>query len=343
MAHYNYLIVGQGIAGTMLSHFLRKKGRRILVADCYNFSSSTNVAAGILNPITGRRLVKTWKADLIFPFAEKTYLELEEMLGEKFYYPKNIVKTLTSEEDISFFMHRSQDPGYEQFILSQGEVVEDQNVTFEITKAGYVDMSKLVSAYRLKLLREKALIECLVQNCDIVFNGDKIFWRDNSFDKVIFCEGHRAVDNPFFSWLPFVLAKGEIIMIYCSDYKKDKILMKDIFVLPLGNGYYKVGSTYQWDNLNENPTEEGKKELTEKLASLLDIPYEIMDHRAGIRPAVKDRKPLIGLHPVHDKIGIFNGFGAKGASLTPYFAKHFVQVLEDGILLDKEVDIRRFS
>ena len=132
-------------------------------------------------------------------------------------------------------------------------------------------------------------------------------------------------------------------MIHSKDLHPDKILMKDIFVLPLGNNLFKAGSTYQWDNLDENPTDEGKSELVKKLDLLLDCPYTIIDHRAGIRPTVKDRKPLIGMHPKYNTIGILNGMGTKGASLAPFFAKHFVEFLEEGKVLDMEVNITRFE
>ncbi|NJK93646.1 MAG: FAD-dependent oxidoreductase [Bacteroidales bacterium] len=120
--------------------------------------------------------------------------------------------------------------------------------------------------------------------------------------------------------MPFVPAKGEILTIHSKELKSDKILMKEIFVLPLGNHNFKVGSTYDWDKLDENPSEEGRKELVSKLDNLLDCSYTITGHCAGIRPAVKDRKPVMGLHPNYKIIGIFNGLGTKGATLAPYFA-----------------------
>lgn len=340
MTSYDYLVVGQGIAGTMLAHFLLKRGRRILVADNYNPSSSSNIAAGLFNPITGKRFVKTWKADTVLPFAEQTYGELEILFNEKFYFSMNILRVLAGPDDMNLIMSKSNHPEYKGYFNPVSET--DQRNVIEITGAGYVDMAKLIKLYRSRLLSEHALIECSVEKEDLVFDGDRILWNNSSFGKIIFCEGYNASSNPFFSWLPFVLAKGEILIIHCPNFKQDKIWMKDVFVLPLGNDYYKVGSTYQWDNLNEIPTEEGRRVLSQKLDNLLGCSYEIMEHFAGVRPTVKDRKPLIGTHPEHFNIGIFNGLGAKGASLVPFFSNHFVEYLEDGKPLDKEVNIKRF-
>jgi glycine/D-amino acid oxidase-like deaminating enzyme len=340
MANYNYLIAGQGIAGTMLAHFFLKRGKRILVADSFNSSSSSNIAAGLFNPVTGKRLVTTWKADLILPFARQTYQELELLFGTGFYFSRNILRFLSSTEDVTIFLQKKDNPDFQEYVHAFSKT--DQQATIEITKAGYVDMAKLVKAFRLKLLHDNILLECSVNHEDLTFENGKVFWKNNCFDKIIFCEGYKASRNPLFSWLPFNLAKGEILIIHSKDFKQNKIWMKDIFVLPLGNDFYKVGSTYQWDNHDEIPTEAGKIELLQKLDNLLDCSYEVVKHLAGVRPTVKDRKPIIGMHPIHNNLGIFNGMGAKGASLAPFFANQFVEALEDGKPLDKEVDIARF-
>lgn len=340
MTSYDYLIVGQGIAGTMFAHFLLKRGRRILVADNYNPTSASNIAAGLFNPITGKRFVKTWKADTVLPFAEQTYGALEIIFNEEFYFSKNILRVLDGPDDINLIMNKSKDPEYIGYFNPVSKT--DQQKVIEITGAGYVDMAKLIKLYRSRLLFEHALIECSVRNEDLVFEDDRVLWNNKFFGKVIFCEGYKASSNPFFSWLPFVLTKGEILIIHCRDFKQRKIRMKDVFVLPLGNDYYKVGSTYQWDDLNDIPTEKGRRVLSQKLDNLLGCSYEIVEQLAGVRPTVKDRKPLIGMHPEHFNIGIFNGLGAKGASLAPFFANHFIEYLEDGKPLDIEVDIKRF-
>lgn len=339
--NFDYLIVGQGIAGTLLTHFLLKKGKKVLVTDKYNPSSASNVAAGICNPITGRRFVKTWKADLLLPFAELTYHELEKELGSKFWYGVNILKLLSHTEEKELITTKSLDPDFSNYIIPHS--TSDSIDFLEISHSGYVDMKKLLGIYREKLKQENRIIESHFKREDLSFNSDNIYWKDMPFNKVIFCEGYKAVNNPLFSWLPFMLAKGEVLTIYSRDLNQSKILIKDIFILPIGNDLYKVGSTYNWHNPDETPTPEGKEELIRKLNQMADYSYTITEHQAGVRPTVKDRRPFLGLHPIHKNIGIFNGLGTKGASLAPYFAQHFVEFLEEGKALDKEVDIRRYA
>lgn len=345
MVYYDYLIVGQGIAGTMLAHFLLKKGRKILVVDQYKPSSASQVSAGIINPLTGRRLVKTWMADLIHPFAENTYRELERILETKFWYKMNIARILSATEEHDYFIRRNESEEYSGFINTSeniGFTGLKESVLFEISGGGYLDMAKLIKECRKKLQQSGILLDEPFLNADLVLSKEVVYWKGNSFRKIVFCEGYTGIDNPLFDWVPFVPAKGEVLIIHSQDLNIDKIVMKDVFILPLGNCTFKVGATYTWNELNSQPTENGKTELTNKLKGVLGCSYTIVKHLAGIRPVVKDRKPCLGMHPMYSSVGFFNGLGTKGASLAPYFANHFVDFLEENKFLDKEVDISRF-
>lgn len=345
MPAYDYLVIGQGIAGSMLSYFLLKKGSKVLVADQFQPSSASNVAAGIVNPLTGRRLVKTWMAGAVFPFADCTYIELEKILNEDFWYRMNIAKIISTPGENDFLNRRKVSADYLDLISfpKDSELYGfKQPVAFEINGSGYLDMAKLIREYRKMLFEKDILVGVPFHNEEMVVDDERIFWKGYSFKRVIFCDGYKSTENPLFSWVPFVPAKGEVLTIHSTELNIDKIVMKDIFILPLGNGYYKVGATYQWDQLDGNPTLEGRNQLTQKLDAMLDCSYTIINHVGGIRPVVKDRKPCLGIHPVYKCIGIFNGLGTKGASLAPYFASHFADYLEENKPLNKETDVARF-
>ena len=63
--------------------------------------------------------------------------------------------------------------------------------------------------------------------------------------KIIFCEGMHAAINPQFSWLPFVPSKGEILKVKIEDFTNEAILNKQVFIIPLENNTFRVGSTYK--------------------------------------------------------------------------------------------------
>jgi glycine/D-amino acid oxidase-like deaminating enzyme len=211
----------------------------------------------------------------------------------------------------------------------------------EIKEAGFVDVRKLVGAYR-NYLRQKGLYrQEEVRYEEIIPTAAFVQWKEVQAKKIIFCDGAFTTQNPYFNWLPFSLVKGEIIHITIPDNSLEHIINQGIFILPLRNGVYKVGATYEWNELTWQPTLKAQEELLPKLKALLKLPFELVAHDAGIRPATADRRPLIGLHPHYQSVGIFNGLGTKGVSLAPYFARQLFEHLEYNKELPKEVYINR--
>ena len=160
---------------------------------------------------------------------------------------------------------------------------------------------------------------------------------------VIFCEGYNGKFNPHFSYLPFNPVKGEIVDIEIQNLDLQEIINQGVFVIPLGENKFRLGATYKWDILDDVSTEEGKTILIEKYQKLMKSQMRILSQKAGVRPATKDRRPFLGMHPEIENIGIFNGFGSKGVSLVPFFGKQFVDFLVYQKELSTEVNINRFA
>jgi glycine/D-amino acid oxidase-like deaminating enzyme len=341
---FDYIIIGQGIAGTLLTWFMQKRQKKVLVIDDFKSSTSSRVAGGIFNPITGRRFVKTWLADDIFPFAEKTYRELEKYLDHKFYYPKPIVRKLNGEFEKKEWKQKKDLPEYKPYLNE-----ESKEGAVTITHGGYIDFNVLLSAFRDRLWDENKIVETGFDFKDLTLGRNSFTWKDFTAEKIIFCEGYRVLDNPFFNLMPFTYAKGEILTIKTDSpdvvdtNKEGQIISSGIFLIPIGENIFRVGATYNWEDKTETPTKAGRQELAEKLEKIIGNNYEIVDHKAGIRPTVVDRRPILGLHEEFKSIGIFNGLGTKGASLGPYMANHFCEFLEDGKPLMDEVALTRFK
>lgn len=346
----DFLIVGQGIAGTVLAHTLIGQGKTVRVVDDWNYSSSSKVAAGLYNPIVFKRFTKSWMVDELLPVAEKFYTDLEQILGEQLFYKKEIVKLFTEKGEKDLWLKKGEDEEQEKYL--SGTVEHDfltghlnsENGAGFVKQAGNVDVKKMLTLFRAHLKKRHLIVEEKFNYAELQPNGDSVSYKEVHAKKIIFCEGFRATENPYFSWLPFKLTKGEILTIKLSGgiIPDDKCINKGVFILPVGSDLYKVGATHNWNELNEIPSEQGKNELIEKLNHILKIPYQVIAHEAGVRPTVRDRRPLIGLHPKHSSIGIFNGMGTKGIMLAPYFAVHFSEVLNGNKTLNKEVDIARF-
>lgn len=306
------------------------------------------MAAGMYNPIVFKRLNKSWMADDLLPALKQTYTELEQHLAAKILHEVDMIRIFSSHEQQNDWMVRSQQSGYEAYLsLEKSSVLKDNGIENQfgygvLKGSGWVDLPTFLFNYRDKLKKQEQLIEDEFDYSALEVGDDSIVYKELISDKIIFCEGNQVRNNPFFNDLPFTLTKGEVLTVKIDDLVSDKVLNKGFFMLPQENSSFKVGATYNWSDKTETPTEEGKKELQEKLGKIWEKDYVILEHKAGVRPTTKDRRPIIGQHPTHKNLYVFNGLGTKGVMIAPYFATHFCDYLIEGVELNKEVDLGRF-
>ncbi len=346
--NYDYIIVGQGIVGTTLAHHLLGLNKKIMIVNNHDVQSSSLVAAGIFNPITGRRFVKTWKADTVFPYLNDYYPKVEKLLRAKFFFKIRIYRPFDSHEKQNEWMGKSTDPIFQDYIEevlvdSKYDVAKDSLGGLLVNQSGYVDVGAYIESSRYYFEQKDAYIRGLVKPEDIGHSEKGITWNDLRADKLIFCEGPTGLKNTYFKSTAFRPVKGEILKVRLSK-PIDVVLNHGVFVLPIGEGgrLCRVGATYEFNDLTLMPTEKARQVIEEKLRSLITCTYEVVDQVAGIRPASVDRRPVLGMSPKSERIGILNGFGTKGVSLAPYFSKVFVDYLESGKELDREISLKRF-
>lgn len=345
MKEVGYLIVGQGIAGTLLSLELLNAGQRIFILNKETDHTSSNKAAGLYNPITGRKMVKTWLADELFESLEDYYKRVERLVGETFIYPKPIYRPFVSIEEQNEWQGKVSLSEFQSFVkrLHSNSVkiagVIDPFGGVELSNCGSVDVPTLIQSSRKYFLSKGIYKAEMFDYEKLSETGSLIQYGEITAKKIIFCEGPGAVDNPYSKDLPFKLVKGEILDIE-AVLPTERILNRGVFMLPRKE-VFKVGSTYDHSEVNHTPTELAKTNILERLNKIYSGEYKIKDHRAGVRPATYDRKPLIGMVGKHKRIGIFNGFGAKGVSLTPFFATQFVNYLLGKGNILPEADLHR--
>ncbi|WP_436514966.1 NAD(P)/FAD-dependent oxidoreductase [Ekhidna sp. To15] len=339
----DYIIVGQGLAGSWLALEMEQQALSFVVINEDKPETSSKKAAGIYNPITGRKMIKTWRADQLFPTLEQQYQKLEKLVDNSFLHPTAIYRPFKTIEDQNDWDGKIADGAHDAFLkqihkksLGLSHVLDELGGIM-INKSGYVDIPVMLEAVQ-NYLKDKGYYHSEVFDYErMEINSDFVSYKDYQAKKVIFCEGSLS-DNPYWD-LPFKPVRGEIIDITC-DLQSDYIINQGVFMIPKG-GRYTVGSTYDHQNLTYQPQESGIKSLEERLKKLYSGKYKIIEKRAGVRPATHDRKPYIGIHQKYKTLAIFNGFGTKGVSLTPYFAKHFVDVLQGKSEIDEEVNVQR--
>ncbi|MCF8450953.1 MAG: FAD-binding oxidoreductase [Taibaiella sp.] len=343
----DYLIIGQGVCGTLLSRQLIRAGKKVMVVDNGNTSAAGRVAGGIINPVTGKRLVRTWLIDELLPFALKEYTAIEQELNTSIVASTSILDFhYTQDANELFNVNSEKDQGY----LQKSTDDDRWNPYFRfnygigiINPCLLVNINALLVSWRKLLIQKSKILEEPFSTNDCKILTDSIEYKGIVADKIIFCDGAAGADNPYFGMLPWSKDKGEALIAAIPGLPGNTIYKQGISIVPWQDELFWIGASHDWKYETPYPTPSFRQAVTDQLDYWLKLPYEIQDHIAAIRPANFDRKPFIGFHPVYTNIGIFNGMGGKGCSLAPYFAKQFCEYLTDGKQLTPEVDVKRYT
>jgi glycine/D-amino acid oxidase-like deaminating enzyme len=342
---YDYLIVGQGLAGSILAEKLLRINKRILVLDDAAGSSS-QVAAGVINPMVLKRLTVSWRAKEFLDHSIAYFKDLNEKMQAPLYMPLPLYKVIYSADERNFWKQRYQLAALEEYITQS--LCDDDNLPFKkgfklgmVKRGGWVNFPLLLEKIRNVLTNKQAFVKGRFEHSLLETESGK--YKDIAFKKIVFCEGAAIRHNPFFNYLPLTPNKGEIITVQAPAHGIKSIYKKKVFILPIDEDHLKVGATYAWQWQNEEGEEEKGKLLMEQVSEWLKIPMKMGEHTAGIRPSVKDRRPLLGQHPEENHMFIFNGLGSRGGLMAPLLAKELIEFMEKGKPLNREADIRRFK
>ncbi|HYQ55960.1 MAG TPA: FAD-binding oxidoreductase, partial [Draconibacterium sp.] len=331
--------------GTLLAFELHFAGVDVCIVNNPQKSTATRVAAGMVNPLLFKRMTKSWMADELLPALKFRYRELEALLGERFYFDLPILKPL-SEQETELWKERKADEKFAPFIEEISETSPVDRVlkshAYGIVKgSGYLKTDIFLDAAKRFFNQHEMLIEADFPTVNTNFEN-RIF-KDIQFDKIVFCEGHYLKMHPQFNFIRLQPAKGEVLQIYAPELSENYIINRRVFVLPIGDHRFKVGSTYEWKDLSAIPTDEGKTSIVKRLKDLIQVDFKIEHHHAGVRPTVADRRPVLGKHPDYNNIYLFNGLGTKGVMLAPYFATEMKKlILHNNYRISEEVNLNRF-
>lgn len=343
----DYIIVGLGLAGLAFAEKLIQANKSFVVFED-NSQTSSLVAGGVYNPVILKRFTPVWNAKSQLEKALPFYKSLEQKLSIQLDYQFSTKKIFKSIEDQNNWFIASDKPVLADFMnpnISHEEIhgIKGDYGSGEVLSTGRIDTLTLVNAYREYLKNFKCIqFEKFEHEKIVLLKEEGVHYKNIQAKKIVFCEGYGIKQNPFFNELPLQEAKGELLIIHAPDLNIDFLVKSTLFILPLGDDVYKVGATFNWKDKTSVPSEEGKKELIEKLEKVLSVPYKVIDQSAGIRPTVKDRRPLVGVHPKHKELLVLNGLGTRGVMIAPSMADELYQHSEFGNVLDTEINSNRF-
>lgn len=336
------LIIGSGIAGISVAYHLIKEGVKVTLIDNQQNDSSA-VAGALITPIVFRRMNKSWRVDEFIHYLKEFYPKFNQYIQGEILSDLSLRRMFSSDQEREFWIERQSLPDYKAYL----ETVTDEDLTFDLVKnefgSGRLKNTLIVNTALLMQAAQQLISEKGTYICG-EFDYNRLNGRvyiDVEYDHIVFCEGHKVSNNPWFNYLPINKTKGELLTVIAKSLPEHLSINRKCFMLPLGNHHFKVGSTYSWNDDSTNPTVSGKNEILKKLSVLIDEEVKVVDHIAGVRPTSKDRRPFMGEHPEIPSYFVFNGLGTKGFLLAPLLSKEFVDNLIHGVELHPEVSLTR--
>jgi len=347
MKKVDIIVVGQGIAGSLLAYELIEAHQSVAIIDVNLKASATRVAAGLINPVGMKRCIPSHNAHKYLPIAIERYRQIEQKLNANFIHVKPILRLFANQEVKHDWQIKFSNTNMYKYITKFKECntypfLNDIAGSAEVYPSAHIDLPTFLDKSREYFKSQCFLLE---ERFDFSkFDPKQGIYKSLKSDRIIFCEGFRVKDNPYFKPLPLSPTKGEVMTIHIpSMVCFDKIISKGVYILPLGNHKYLAGATYNHTDLTDDLTFEGQSFLRDKISDILTVEYEVISSVAGVRPTVKDRKTLIGLHPKYHKIGIFNGLGTRGALQGPLLSSEFSAVLVGNKKNTQNIDNQRFT
>jgi hypothetical protein len=343
----DYIIVGSGLAGIAFAETLLQNNKSFMVFENHS-QNSTIIAGGLYNPVILKRFSEVWNAKVQLEIADSFYKNIEAKLILQIDFKMPIYRKFFSVEEQNNWFSASDKPNLAPFLSTQliHKKYKSIDASFgygEVLHTGYVDTVALLNNYHTYLKQDNLFSETFFDYSQLKIMQSHIEYKNLEAKNIVFAEGFGIHANPFFNYLPLDGTKGELFIIKAPNLELDIIVNTSVFILPLGNHLFKVGATYNWKDKTDIPTAEGKQELIDRIKEILTCDFEILEHFAGVRPTVKDRRPLIGTHPTFKNLHILNGLGTRGVMLAPAMALDLFDSIEKGIPLDQHIDIMRYQ
>jgi glycine oxidase len=348
MSEVDYLIVGQGLAGSLLACLLQMEGKNVLVIDDGHRTAASLSAAGIMNPITGKRLNRPMLVDRLLQDAFITYPLVEQFLNSSFFRQRTVLRLLQSAEEQRQWKAHLESGDYAKYLGS----IDCSRITasekwfggFEIALAGQLDVATFIWRARDRFAAAGQLDESEFDYGELQFSQSRVSWRRCAAKAVIFCEGYQLIRNPFFNSIQLNPAKGEILTLRAPNFTDDRIIQRGKWLFRSATNEIKAGTTYRWDGLDETPTRLAREEIEQSIRLFTDFDFEVIDQTAGVRPVIRvDNRPIVGSHPGNKRVAVLNGLGSKGVLQAPFASRQLIGNLERGEPIHPDFDVCRKS
>lgn len=311
-------VMGFGLAGACLAWRLNARGVDFRWCDDGRSPSASRVAAGLVNPVTGKNFEPSWRIGGFLPEALGFFSEVEKELGKSFWTPLPVHR-LVNDKDWKKVAGKLERPEVAAWVDRVETDVAGWKAVVVLNGGGRFDAPAFCAASR-KHFSDRRLSE----------PGE---------GRLVRCDGAAGLIAGRLG--EHRCAKGEILTVRIPGQHEDRILVgAGGWLVPIGDGRFKAGATYEWDELDDRPTVAGRERVMGILARLGVGNFEVVAHEAGVRPIVRRSMPLIG--GLADGSAVFNGLGSKGSLYAPGVARRLTEWLAEGLEIEKDLDVGRW-
>lgn len=353
MTHCDFIIVGQGLAGTTLAWTLCRRGRSVVVLDRETATTASRIAAGLVTPVTGRRLARSGHWDKLYPIAERFYRDVEDATGSVLWHATGALRLFADADERAEFRRRTRpDAPPAVWIGDLARPTEAIPPAFEAPHGGFV----MPAAARLDVPRYLDVSRQWLGQRDAYRRADLDWHRDLELspDRVrlprlgltaaglIACRGFTIDPDPWFGGVRFIPAHGEVLTVHIPDLEEQRTIHRGVWLAAIGHQTYRCGATYSWERLDGVPSPAGRAELETRLRAFLRLPFRVVGHQAAVRPVIDAGTPSLGRHPRYPQLAFFNGLGSKGVLLAPYYASVLADCLLAGHDPEPGVNVHRY-
>lgn len=313
-----------------------------MVLDNHHHGSSSQVAAGIINPVTGHRLNITEGFNSYYPVAKKYYSAFQQLGGEAVWRSVKQTRLIKNQGQSAYYQQRCEEAAYRDVLSS----FQSKNPLFtdtphgcvEIQQSAVVDTKAFLTEVKKRLLAHYSYAQAKIDHQHIVISEQGFEYSGYAAAQLIFCEGFQAINNPWLQELPFKLAKGEILTVSCKQALPDQLLNWGNWLVGNSDGQQaRLGSSFVWNDLSLQASSKNANKLLQSLAQHTEIQAAHLKTEVGIRPTTQQRKPFIGAITALPGAYCFNGFGSKGCLLIPYYAELLCEHLLSGAPIPAEL------
>jgi glycine/D-amino acid oxidase-like deaminating enzyme len=344
----DYIIVGQGVAGSCMAMKLIKEKKSFIVID-HHFHNASSIAGGIFNPVVLKRFSIVWNASKQIKRLKEVFTDFENLLHKKYIYNFPVYRIFNDEQEKKTWLKKANShPDLIDYLsidteqLNNFSSIDSPIGSGEVLHTGRIDLMNLIKDFKDYLQINDLFIKEEFDFNLLKLEDNKTSYKNIEADRIIFAEGFNILNNPYFKNLPIIGVKGEVLKVKTNATLPDAVVKGKEFLMPLENNEFFVGATYDRDHVNYDNTIEAKEYLTTGVKQFLKSDIEVVEQHASIRPTVVDRRPIIGEHPEFKQLVCLNGMGTRGTMLAPVMVDDLYNFLELNEPIDKEADITRF-